>query len=203
MSRNNDGLTDRQAEFLNTLAVGRMTTEEVERHLGMACHTLRRWMDEEAFLVEWAKTNTLLQLRRGADDAVLGKGEKSAVVADGASGGGDIATRLSPSKSGDRGGEAADERRETASDRGGDSAGGGAKPQAEGRGRGGVAPKSDRDLIRLRHGEEAARAFEDLLRRHAAPVVGVPESAPPGSAPPPPSGEGGMAVQPVQGAASG
>jgi len=40
-------------------------------------------------------------------------------------------------------------------------------------------PKSDRDLIRLRHGEEAARMFDDLLRRHAPPKDPAPEPVPP------------------------
>jgi hypothetical protein len=168
MSRNNDGLTDRQAEFLNTLALGRMTTEEVERHLGMACHTLRRWMDEKPFMDAWAKTNRLLHLRRGADDAVLGKAA------------GARPEGMPPDVPAHRATQ------EDATNDPDDA--GGSRPRRAREAAPAAQPKSDRDLVRLRHGEEAARAFEDLLRRHAAPVHPgpAPESVPPASAPPPP-----------------
>jgi len=173
MARNNQGLTTRQSKFLNTLALGHMTVEQVERHLGLACYTLRRWMDQKPFLEAWAKTNTLLQLRRGADDAILGKGAAAA------EGNADAATSpavaVGPSTSDAHALDPVNADRPV--------------PRRErDRDRKRPAPKSDRELIRLRHGEEAARAFDDLLRRHAPPQASEPPSpAPPPLPAPPPS----------------
>ena len=168
-----------------------MTVEQVDRHLGLACYTLRRWMDQGPFLEAWAKTNTLLHLRRSADDAVLGKPAMD-VPEGAASRSPDVITTNRATD------ETDDQRRDDA-----------APPHAR-RDRpataataatAAAAPKSDRDLIRLRHGEEAARVFDDLLRRHVPPDV-VPEPVPPASAPPPPD-DGAMVVQPFQAAVAG
>ena len=174
MARNTQGLTARQAKFLNTLALGHGTTEQVERQLGLAKYTLRRWMDQPKFVVAWRQTNELLQLRATADTAILtaraaAEAKPSAETSD---------ASTPPPTSATLATNAVDapprQRNEPA-------------PRP---------PKSDRDLIRLRHGEEAARMFDDLLRRHAAPAGG--ESAPASTDLPPP-----IVVQPFQAADAG
>jgi hypothetical protein len=150
MARNNQGLTGRQARFLNTLALGRGTTEQVERQLGLASYTLRRWMDEPKFVVAWRQTNELLKLRAGADAAIL-----TARAA---------AESTPPAEASDAKADPPPPTTQGATDTL-------PRPRNEPAPR---PPKSDRDLIRLRHGEEAARAFEELLRAHRPPEPSAP-----------------------------
>jgi hypothetical protein len=188
MARNKQHLTGRQAKFLNTLARGHMTVEQVERHLGLACYTLRRWMDQKPFLEAWAKTNTLLHLRRGADDAVLPRptGDTPAGVPSPAAPAGAPGTSATGEDETNNDGDIDPPRPRRARD---------AAPPPR--------PKSDRDLIRLRHGEEAARAFEDLLRRHAAPTSDAASPPPAATDLPPPPAAGAMVAQPSQAATAG
>jgi hypothetical protein len=151
MARNTQGLTARQAKFLNTLALGHGTTEQVERQLGLAKYTLRRWMDEPKFVAAWEQTNELLKLRAGADAAILATRA--------------TAETSTPAKApGDT--TAPTDATEPVTD-----APPPPRPRHEPSPR---APKSDRDLIRLRHGEEAARAFDELLRAHRPPEPSTP-----------------------------
>jgi hypothetical protein len=165
MARNKQGLTPRQARFLNTLALGHGTTEQVERELRMARHTLRRWMDEPKFVTAWAQTNVLLGLRRGADDAIAPR-----PTSDGASAAPATGPRVEPTASVPIPGEVGP---------GGEQPG---RPHPNA-----LAPrppKSDRDLIRARHGEEAARAFDELIRAHQRPATTPDRSTEAGVAPP-------------------
>ena len=160
MARTKRGLTERQARFLNTLALGRETTEQVERRLGMARHTLRRWMAEAAFVEAWERTNEVLRLRRGADASIV-----------------------VPPAGGGPGAAQAEEKPDDVP--ASVPAPGEVEPWDEhpGRPHHGAAPRprrSDRDLIRARHGEEAARAFDELIRAHRRPATprdGVTDAA--------------------------
>ena len=145
MARDTQGLTARQAKFLNTLALGHGTTEQVERQLGLAQYTLRRWMDQPKFVDAWRQTNELLKLRAGADAAIL-------------------ATRAAAETKPPA--ETTDTKADTPQPTTSGVPDTPPNPRHE---PGPRAPKSDRDLIRLRHGEEAARAFDELLRAHRAP----------------------------------
>jgi hypothetical protein len=143
MARNTQGLTARQSKFLNTLAQGHATTGQVERQLGLAPYTLRRWMDQPKFVVAWRQTNELLKLRATADTAILTARTAAETTAQ---------APKSPDANTPSPAESAPEAPP--------------RPRHEPAPR---APKSDRDLIRLRHGEEAARAVDQLLRAHRAP----------------------------------
>jgi hypothetical protein len=169
MARNTQGLTARQSKFLNALAQGHATTGQVERQLRLAPYTLRRWMDQPKFVVAWRQTNELLKLRATADTAIL-----TARIA---------AETSTPEKAPDDANVPTPPPAESVPEAP-------PRPRHEPAPR---APKSDRDLIRLRHGEEAARAFDELLRAHrpppgeAASAAGSPPSPVPAATPPPSS----------------
>jgi hypothetical protein len=166
VARNSENLTWRQARFLNVLAQGRGTTEQVERQLGMAQNTLRRWMEDERFAKAWERTNRLLELRRGADAAILGKPDGAPAPGGAPSADPGTTVTSSAAASPDATDTVAPEPRRPR-----------AATPAEPR-----PPLTDRDRVRARHGEEAARAFEELLRRHRKDAAPVPTelSPPPG-----------------------
>jgi hypothetical protein len=67
--RNKLGLTSRQTRYFRELREARCTPADVIARQRIAPHTLARWMAEDAFVAEWDRTVTYLDLMRRTEEA--------------------------------------------------------------------------------------------------------------------------------------
>lgn len=171
--RNRKGLNQRQAKFVRMILEMEKTTDEIMRGLKMTMGTLTKWMKEEAFKLEWEEANLVLLRLCESEEASCrinaaryrrkrmrkrarmepGLGDVGSDAGAGKAGECDdgkavCAPGLVDSISGDGEGEA---KGETVAD-----SGGGAGRKGEG--------MTERERIRSLHGEEAAGAFDRLVR---------------------------------------
>jgi hypothetical protein len=131
-------LLQRQARFINLLLEAKYTTEEIIAKIGVGRRTLARWRSERLFRREWTSANRTLAMRRGSDEAISGIRAANQEV-------GRIREAGEVEMAGAGEGEAGMESEE---------AGVGGRDGAV----------SEREMIRRRHGEEAAQAFDHLVK---------------------------------------
>lgn len=150
---NRKGLNWRQVRYINLILLAKCTTEQVMASLKMRPSTLIKWMEKEAFKKEWTAALGVLDMLRRTDEQIFGINDAR------------HQRHMARSLGQEHAGECETPPLET------DPPGykPSAPPEREGTRNHDDREKeelSERERVRARNGEEAAQAYDRLMRLH-------------------------------------